>query len=142
MAARAGARVLATARSPEAAEYVRGLGADDVVDYGDGSTDEPPNVTKIAHAAGDAADLATVLTSGGLLVSALGADESQIERKDVAVAPVMAQPTAQKMTALFDAVSRGDLVVPVYRTRSLEDSTSALDDFSKGKLGKVVVTIQ
>ncbi len=141
-----GARVIATARPGEAAEFVRGLGADDTLDYtGDIAAAMrdvlPGGVGKIVHAAGDPVQLAAVLAEGGSLASAIGADAEQVGRDDVTVIPVLAGYEPAKLAGLLADVAAGRLQVPVAATFALEQATDALSAFGESKLGKIVVTI-
>ncbi|MDT4922662.1 MAG: hypothetical protein QOG01_375 [Pseudonocardiales bacterium] len=136
LAAARGARVVATARPGEAAEFVRGLGADEVTGY-DGT---PDGVTKVAHAAGDVAVLAALLPPGGRLASTLGATAEQAGRDDVTVTAVHAHYTPEKLAGLLAEVAAGRLAVPVAATYPLEKAADALAAFGGGKLGKIVVT--
>jgi NADPH:quinone reductase-like Zn-dependent oxidoreductase len=140
-----GARVLATGRSGEAADFVRGLGAAEVVDHTGDLADAvrsaaPDGLDAVAHLAGDVAALAALLRPGGRLASVLGATAEQAGRDDVTVVPVMGAATPQRLRNLLDAVADGSLTVAVHRTYDLDDSPAAVADFGSPKLGKLVVT--
>jgi NADPH:quinone reductase-like Zn-dependent oxidoreductase len=144
LAAKTGAKVIGTVR-PDTAEFVRGLGADEVVDY---TTDlgaavkalTPDGVTAIVHAAGDPATLAAVLRPNGRFATALSATPEQTGRDDISVLPVMANATTDQLTQLLEATASGDLQVPVSRTYAFADSAQALADFATHKLGKLIIT--
>jgi NADPH:quinone reductase-like Zn-dependent oxidoreductase len=141
-----GAHVIASARPGPASDFVRGLGAADVVDYsGDLFTAlsevAPNGVTKVLHAAGDAPMLARLLASGGQLASLRGATAEQVGRGDVTVTAVTAKYTPEKLGGLLQQVATGDLTVPIGGRYVLADAAAALADFSGAKLGKVVVTM-
>src|SRR5664280_2195060 len=90
LAAARGARVVATARPGGATEFVRSLGAADVVDYtGDLAVAlravTPDGVTKVVHAAGDPAVLGSLLVANGQFASVVGATAEQVGREDVTV---------------------------------------------------------
>jgi NADPH:quinone reductase-like Zn-dependent oxidoreductase len=146
LAARRGARVLATARSGAAADFVRRLGASEAVDH---TTDlagavravAPEGLTGVLHAAGDPAALAGLLRPGGRLVSVVGATAEQTGRTDVTVTGVLATYTPEKLRGLLDQVAAGTLTVPVAATHPLTDAATALADFGGHKLGKIVVTV-
>jgi NADPH:quinone reductase-like Zn-dependent oxidoreductase len=145
-AAARGARVLATSRPGAAAEFVRRLGATETVDHtGDLAAAvravAPEGVTKVLHAAGDPAVLATLLATGGRLASVVGATAEQAGRDDVTVAGVMAVYTPDKLHGLLEQVATGGLTVPVATSHALADAPAALADFGGGKLGKIVVTV-
>lgn len=50
-------------------------------------------------------------------------------------------PTADVLDGLASAVARGELRVPIQRTYDLADVPRAIDDFAKGTLGKLAITI-
>jgi NADPH:quinone reductase-like Zn-dependent oxidoreductase len=145
LAARSGARVIATARPGPGDDTVRGLGAQDVVDH---TGDVPAGVraltadgvTAVVHAAGEPGPLGTLLAPGGRLVSVLGADEAAVGRDDVAVTGVVTESTAAKLTELLDAVATGTLTVTIAATFPLNRAGDALAAFGSSKVGKIVVT--
>ena len=146
LAAATGAKVIGTVRA-DAAEFVRGLGAHEVVDYtGDlGAAVRavaPDGVTAVVHAAGDPAILAGVLQPGGRLASVLGASPEQTGREDITVLPVMADATSEQLTKLLEAMATGRLQVPVSQTYTFDEAPQAVADFGHHKLGKLVVAIR
>jgi NADPH:quinone reductase-like Zn-dependent oxidoreductase len=146
LAAARGARVIATARPGEATALVRRLGAAEAVDYtGDLAAAvraaAPDGVAKVLHAAGDAAQLGSVLAAGGRLASVLGATAEQVGRDDVTVTGVMGTYAPDKLAGLLEQVAAGALTVPVASTHALADAPAALAEFGRGKLGKIVVTL-
>jgi NADPH:quinone reductase-like Zn-dependent oxidoreductase len=54
---------------------------------------------------------------------------------------VMAIPMTDTLTALADAVVKGELRVPITKTYSLDEVPQALKHFTSGKLGKIAVAI-
>ncbi|TCM45892.1 NADP-dependent oxidoreductase [Kribbella sp. VKM Ac-2568] len=146
LAAATGAKVIGTAR-PGAAEFVRGLGAHEVVDY---TADlgaavqavAPDGVTAVVHAAGDPATVAGVLLPGGRLASALGATPEQAGRDDVIVLPAMADATSEQLTKLLEATANGSLQVPLFHTYTFDEAHQAVSDFGSHKLGKLVIIIR
>ena len=140
-----GATVIATARSGEATDLARRLGADHVVDHTkdlEAQLDEAgvTTVTAIAHVAGDPEAQASLLASGGRMVSAIGATAEQTGRGDIEVAPIMAVGTQDKMTRLFHSVATGSLQAPIANTYRLDAAVQALTDFNQPKAGKLVIT--
>ncbi len=140
-----GARVLATARPGAGSDFVRTLGADDVVDHTGDLTAAvravaPDGVDAVLHLAGDASVLGALLRPGGRFASSLGATAEQIGRDDITVTPVMADSSATTLRHLLDSVADGTLSVPIHHTYALADATAAIADFGAPKLGKLVVT--
>jgi len=146
LAVAGGVRVVATAATGEASEFVSSLGAHDVVDFtGDLAAAvravAPDGVTAVLHAAGDVPTLAGLLTPGGRLVSLLGATAEAAGRDDVTVTAVQSRYTTERMGRLLDAVAAGRLSVAVGATYPLAAATEALEWFADLRhLGKVVVT--
>jgi NADPH2:quinone reductase len=146
LAARSGARVIATARTDDGAEVVRRLGAAETVDYtGDVGAAvravAPDGVTAIAHLVGDPSALGALLVPGGRLVSLRGADVAAVGRDDVTVSALMVDPTEPKLSGLLADVAAGRLEVVLADTFPLDRTPEALAAFGSGKLGKIVVTL-
>jgi len=138
----AGADVIATARPGAEEEFVRDLGATRVVDYsGDLSAQmcaiAPDGVPAIVHLAGDGAQLAGLLASGGRIVSTLGFGPDQ----HPAAIAVMASPEAATLDRIAADVASGALRVTIERTYPLEATPQALADFAAGTLGKLAVSV-
>ncbi len=141
-----GARVIATARPGAEADFARGLGAAHTADYSAGLTAQvraiaPQGVDAVLHFAGDAAQLARLLVSGGRFASTLGADLDAVGRPDVTVTAIMAGPSQAALDRLAADAAAGRLRVPVTRTYPLAEVPRALADFAAGALGKLAVTI-
>jgi NADPH:quinone reductase-like Zn-dependent oxidoreductase len=142
-AARAGVRVLATARPGEEADFVHGLGAEQAVDYsGDlaGAVREvaPEGVDAVLHLAGDPHLQAGLLAPGGCLASTLMFGPEQ----HPAAVSIIADPAQRSLDRLASDVGAGRLRVPISRTYPLSDAPQALDDFAGGTLGKFAVTVR
>jgi NADPH:quinone reductase-like Zn-dependent oxidoreductase len=138
----AGARVIATARPGPEAEFVRELGADHVVDYtGDLTTQvravAPDGVSAAVHLAGDGAQVADLLASGGRLASTLGLGPEQ----HPGATAIMANPDPATLDRLAADAASGRLRVPISRSYQLTEVPKALADFSAGTLGKLGVTL-
>ncbi|WP_432197524.1 NADP-dependent oxidoreductase [Streptomyces sp. bgisy027] len=147
LAAARGARVIATARPGEQADFVTGLtGAGvHVVDFtGDLETQvreiAPEGVDAVLHLAGDGAQLAGLLRPGGRIASTIGLTQDAVKGEDVAVHTVWADPSAQTLTALAQQAASGALRVPVTATYPLEQAPEAFAAFGAGALGKLAVT--
>ena len=146
LAARSGARVIATAATDAGAELVRSLGAHEAVDYtGDLAAAvrgvAPDGVTAVAHAAGDASELGALLAPRGRLVSLAGADADTVGRDDVTVTGLLGDATPDKLSGLLADVAAGRLRVVAASTFPLAKAGDALAAFGGRKLGKVVVTV-
>jgi NADPH:quinone reductase-like Zn-dependent oxidoreductase len=141
-----GATVVATA-TPEHADYVRNLGADETVDYTADlnaavRAQHPDGIDAIVHAAGDGAQLAGLLKPAGRIASTIGLTAEQVDGTDVQVTTIMGMPTTDILDRLATAVVKGDLTVPVDRTYELQDAGQALQDFTAGKRGKLAITVR
>jgi NADPH:quinone reductase-like Zn-dependent oxidoreductase len=146
IAARAGARVIATARGDEEQRFVTGLGAAEVVDYTQDVAAQvraahPDGVDAALHFAGDQGAAVSVVRAGGRLASTMIMAPDQIPSETVAVSAIYAMPTAEVLDGLADAVAGGRLTVPVQRTYRLDEVPAALGDFAKGALGKFVIDV-
>lgn len=140
-AAAAGAKVIATAR-PGATEFVRRLGATDVVDHTNDVAAQvraisPDGVDVVLHFAGDVDVLAGLLTDKGRLASTrvLGPDQHP------AAVAIMASPTVATLDRLAADVAAGQITVPVTRTYALAEVPAAFADFAAGTIGKLAVTV-
>lgn len=147
IAAARGATVIATARPGVEEEFVSGLTGSTIhaVDY-TGDLDAqvravaPDGVDAVLHFAGDAGQLAGLLRSGGRLASTRILNADAIERPDIAVHVVMADPNPQTLSDLASSVVKGELRVPVSATYALSEAPRAFAAFEVGALGKLSVT--
>lgn len=144
MAKATGATVLATARS-DAADFVRGLGADAAIDYTEDLGVEVrknarDGVQCVVHLAGDAVSLAALCQPGARFASTLGVALDSIERYGLEITNVMAVPSTAALASLGEELVRGRLRVPVAGTYPLEQAARALADFP-GSLGKLVISV-
>ncbi|OKI49044.1 NADP-dependent oxidoreductase [Micromonospora sp. CB01531] len=137
----AGARVVATARPGAATDFVRQLGATEVVDYtGDLSAQvravAPDGVSAVAHLAGDGMELAGLLAFEGRLASTIGFGPDQ----HPAATSIMGNPSPETLDRLAGDLAAGRLHVPVTRRYELAEVPKALGDFT-GALGKLAITV-
>ncbi|MFG2164539.1 NADP-dependent oxidoreductase [Micromonospora chersina] len=137
----AGARVVATARPGPATDFVRDLGAAEVVDYTGDLTGQvravaPDGVAAVAHLAGDGAPLAGLLAPGGRLASTIGFGPDQ----HPAAVSIFGRPERATLDRLADDVLAGRVRVPVDRRYELDEVPRALTEFS-GALGKLAVSM-
>ncbi|GAA1655925.1 NADP-dependent oxidoreductase [Actinoplanes couchii] len=138
----AGATVIATARPGAETDFVRGLGAHEVVDHsGDVPAQvravSPDGVNVILHLAGDGATLAALLTEKGRLASLLGFGADQ----HPAATFVYANPAPATLDRLAADLAAGRLTVPVAKSYTLAEVPAAFDDFAGGTLGKIAITV-
>jgi len=141
-----GATVIATARA-EDADFVTSLGADVTVDYAADLSaavraQHRDGIDAIVHAAGDGAQLATLLKPGGRIASTIGLTAEQVDDSSAQVTTIMGMPTTDTLDRLATAVVEGDLTVPIDRTYALQDAGQALKDFTAGKRGKLAITVR
>lgn len=145
LAVEAGAHVVATASSADEQALVRDLGAHEVADY---SGDEahlvrqahPEGVDTVIHLAGDPAALVPALRPGGRFVSTLLSSPDQVPSDDAKVVQIMANPDAATLERVAANQANGNTRVNVQRTYPLHQAAEALDAFTAGTLGKIVIT--
>jgi NADPH2:quinone reductase len=149
LAAAEGAHVIATATG-EDADYVRGLGASEVVDYKNADVVEetlrlrPGGVDVVI----DVINMGEgVLTSaraaheGGRVVSALGGPDD-LARNVAAVYIGSMSPQPGDLERLVAQVADGTLKVEVSRAYTLDESPQAMADFGgRHTRGKLVITL-
>jgi NADPH:quinone reductase-like Zn-dependent oxidoreductase len=150
-AAQRGARVIASAKPGEEDAFVRGLGASETIDYtqsglGDTVRRLAPNglvglVDGVSRGEAFMA-LAALVRDGGRAATTLGAaDIPALAKRGVRATNVMGAPTAEKLAALAEQAASGALQVPIQETFPLADADSAIETFSAGTRGKIVLTI-
>lgn len=144
LAVAAGATVIATARTALGVAQVRLLGATEIVDH----TQNIPAAVRALHAdgvdvvlhfAGDAATVLPALRPGGRFVSTLIASPEQLSAADATVLPVVADPTPAVLAQLAESLAAGRTTVTVQGSYALADVAAALEAFSDGARGKLVV---
>src|SRR5215204_6118368 len=151
LAAKRGARVIATARS-EDEDYVRGLGAAETVDHTredivsairERYPDGIEGLADFANYADGFAPLAELVAPGGRAASTLGAaDEEQLAARDVRATNVVGTSDPALLTRLAELADSGELRVPVQRTFSLEEATDGLEAFQGGHVrGKFAISV-
>ncbi|PWR10084.1 NADPH:quinone reductase [Micromonospora acroterricola] len=142
LAAASGAKVIATAKPGEEAEFVRSLGAHEVVDHtGDVPAQvrevSPAGVDVIVHLAGDPSTLAELLSEKGRIASTMGFGADQ----HPAATFIMASPVPATLDRLAGELAAGRITVPVKRTYALTEVPDAFADFAGGTLGKISITV-
>jgi NADPH:quinone reductase-like Zn-dependent oxidoreductase len=142
-----GATVIATAANDTEDDHVRRLGATHTVDYrGDLASAvraiAPAGVQAVLHYAGDALALADLVAAGGRLASLLIAGVDTLADRDITARAVVANPESAVLEKLAAQAVAGQLVLPVQRTYTLEETPQAFADFAAGTIGKLAVRIK
>ena len=101
----------------------------------------PDGVDAVLHFAGGAADYLPVLRKGGRLASTLIMSPDQVPTEDATVIPIYANPEPAVLDRAAGHHVEGVNRTQVQRTFSLEEAQAALDTFTRGTLGKVVITL-
>jgi NADPH:quinone reductase-like Zn-dependent oxidoreductase len=140
----AGARVIATAKSGKEIEFVKGLAPTaQTVDYTRDLAAQvrviaPDGVDGVLHFAGDAASLATLVRSRGIIASTIG--EAPVP-DGVAFAMIWASPSGHKFQGLGAQVASGTIKVPTTATYKLEEIETAISAFKSGTVGKIALVV-
>ena len=140
-----GAQTYATA-SGEGVEFVRGLGADCVIDY----TNE--RFENVAHeidlvldlVAGDTQDRSwQVLKEGGALISSLrGPSKEEAERLHVRGARFLAQPNGQQLAEIGALIDDGKVRIHLAEVFPFDEAPNALARVESGHVhGKIVIDV-
>lgn len=143
-----GAKVIATASRGDT-DFVRSLGADEVVDHTTGLAGQIPDVSPdgvhgILHLAGDGLELAEFLAEGGRLASTLGLGQDQFAGRPVHASAVMAPLglSTESLGELVKEVSDGRLRVPITKTYALDQVGDAIKRFTSGTVGKLAIAVR
>jgi NADPH:quinone reductase len=143
LAASRGATVVATA-SPEDAEYVRSLGASDVLDHHEATWEER---VKDFDALLDASNvhqprwralLSTLKRGGRAIFLSSKPDAAEAQAAGVSAQSQLTEPTRERLTAVATEAAAGRLAVRVGEVFDIEDGVEALTARVRGK---VVVTL-
>jgi NADPH:quinone reductase-like Zn-dependent oxidoreductase len=147
-----GARVVAVC-SGDNADYARGLGAVDAIDYTGGDVGEevrsryPDGIDAVADMHGDGEQLAGLteqVLSGGHVASVVGAaDVDTLRARGVEATNVQGRVMTASLDVLVGLIEAGELVAPEIRTYPLSDAGEALAEVGTSHVrGKLVVTVQ
>jgi NADPH:quinone reductase-like Zn-dependent oxidoreductase len=151
LAAHRGVKVIATAR-PETAEYIRELGASEIVDFTKGDiadtirSSHPSGIDAVLDVVSDWSNLERIskaLRSRGRVVSTVYAANAEALASGGIQGTNLSTPiTTEKMERLAKLVDDGKLKIPVDKVYPLERGVEALDQVEHGRVrGKVVIKI-
>jgi NADPH:quinone reductase len=151
LAARRGARVIATAR-PANEAFVRELGAAETIDHSKGGLVEvvqvayPDGIDAVIDLVSDREALgriAGLLREGGRLVSAVYAvDAEELAQFGIEATNIGIRPDARRLEEIRRMVDSGELSVRLERTFPLEDAPKALEESrSRHVRGKIVLLV-
>jgi NADPH:quinone reductase-like Zn-dependent oxidoreductase len=145
-----GAHVIAVA-GPANAEYVKKLGADEVIDY---TSQDVVATVKVAHRQIDGiidtastaetlAPLTELVREGGRVASMRGAvNAEELAKRKIAGTNVMTTTTTEPLDQLKELVEAGKVKAPAISRYTIEKAGDALDHSAAGHTrGKLVVTI-
>jgi NADPH:quinone reductase-like Zn-dependent oxidoreductase len=152
LAVQRGARVIATAIPGEDDAFVRSLGAAETIDWRPAGLGDsvrrlaPDGVAGLIDmvSRGEAfMALAGLVRRGGRASTTLGAaDVPALAERGVTATNVMGSPTSEKLASLAEQAAAGTLQVPIQQTFPLADAPSAIEAFSAGTRGKLVLAIE
>jgi NADPH:quinone reductase-like Zn-dependent oxidoreductase len=151
LAARRGARVIATARQANEA-FARELGASETVDH---TRRDLLNAVRMTHPGGIEAiidvvserdvlsRLAGLVKEGGRIASSVyAADVESLAQRGIKATNVGVHPDARRLEELSRMVDAGELAVRLERTFPLERAPEALDESRTGHVrGKIVLLV-
>lgn len=151
LAARRGARVIATARRANEA-FVRELGAAETIDHtredlvGSALVAHPDGIEAIIDLASDREALgriAGLVKRGGRIASsAYAADAEDLAGRGIVATNVGMQPDARRLAELARLVDAGEISVGLERTFPLEKAPEALEESRTGHVrGKLVLLV-
>lgn len=153
--ARQGVRVIATGQ-PGQEEYLRGLGAAEVIDFTNQDVTEAVKaqypegvlglIDLVHRTPEELTRQAAVVWQGGRVATTMNAaDPEALRQRGIEGANIMAGSTTtpQDLEALADLVARGELKVPIAHVFSLEETLVAFERLQSGTVqGKVVIEPQ
>jgi NADPH:quinone reductase-like Zn-dependent oxidoreductase len=151
LAARRGARVIATARQANEA-FVRELGATETIDHTREDLGEavraahPDGIEAIIDVVSDPEALgrmAGLVKEGGRIASSVSAaDVESLALRSIEAKNISMQPSAQRLEELSWMVDTGEISVRLERTFPLENAREALEESRTGHVrGKIVLLV-
>ena len=147
LAARAGATVIATVGgNDEESALVARLGAAHIVDYRNDVVEQvhalaPEGVDVVLHFAGDPQSLVPAIKAGGTLVSTMLPSADDVPAENVRVVSIYANPSTETLDRVARHQDEKHTTVTVQRVYNLEQSGEAIEQFTAGTLGKLVISI-
>jgi NADPH:quinone reductase-like Zn-dependent oxidoreductase len=141
-----GAWVASTA-SPDKTDYVRSIGADEVIDYTKGEfTGKAGDLDLVLETVGGdhAADSLKVLRDGGVLVSLLAvpdAVKAKAKERNIRVERMSVTPDREGLVELARLVDAGKLAPHVAKAFPLDQAGAAHAFLATRPIGKVVLTV-
>ena len=141
-----GAYVIATV-SPEKLDFVRSLGADEIIDYTKGDfTGSVGNVDLVLETVGGdhAEQSLKVIKAGGVLVSLLNvsdAAKAQAKERGIRVERMSVVPDRASLVELGKLIDEKKLVAHVAKTFPLDQAGAAHSFLGTRPIGKVVLTV-
>jgi NADPH2:quinone reductase len=145
LAAKSGARVLATAASEQGRALVSDLGAAAIVDHtgdvpGAVRREHADGVDAVVHLAGDPHALLAALRRGGRFVSTMIMSPDELPTEDATVIAIYANPDAATLDRAAGQHVDGTSRVHLQDTYPLDQAPAAFAAFAGGTLGKLVIT--
>lgn len=146
LAARAGARVIATAHTPQQVEQVTALGAARTIDHtGDLAAQlreaAPEGADVVLHFAGSPDPLVAAVKTGGAFVSTMLMSAEDVQAEGVRVVAIYARPAPQTLERIARNQAERHTTVTVQRVYDLADVPDAFGHFGAGTLGKLIISI-
>jgi len=149
LAAGRGATVIATAK-PDDERRLHELGAAETIDYTQQNIadavrelhlDGVDALIDLVNQADGFAPLADLVRDGGRAASSLGAAADGLAGRDITATNVMATADASAMARLVELVASGEVKPAVDAVLTLDETPAAIERFSTGKRGKIVITV-
>jgi NADPH:quinone reductase-like Zn-dependent oxidoreductase len=138
---------VASTVSPDKLDYVRSLGADEVIDYTKGGfTDKLADLDLVLETVGGdhAEESLKVLRDGGVLVSLLNVNDStkaKAKERNIRVERMSVVPDREGLVELASLVDAKKLLVHVAQAFPLEQAGAAHAFLATRPIGKVVLTV-
>ena len=149
LAAGRGATVIATAK-PDDERRLHELGAAETIDYTqqdiaavvrERHPDGVDALIDLVNQADGFAPLADLVRDGGRAASSLGAAADGLAGRNITATNVMATADASAMARLVELVASGEVKPAVDAVLTLDETPAAIERFSTGKRGKIVITV-